>query len=375
MTNKLNLGILFGGRSCEHEVSVTSASSILKAIDTDKYHVHLIGIDKSGHWHLGDRIEHLVEQGSVKNLSNCPTQGTSDSTVISIGLHNRGNLTAQSNKYNPSIPELDLIFPVLHGTFGEDGTVQGVLEMAGIPYVGCAVAASALAMDKALAKKVFESSGIPQAKYSVVTQIQWSDNPVQILKETEAELGFPVFVKPANLGSSVGVGKAYDNDDLTNCIHNALQFDTKIIIEESMENCHEVECAVLGNEKPEASILGEIVPGDEFYSYETKYIDDKSELVIPAPLDDSTTKQVQDLSINAFKAIDGSGLARVDFFVNKDTMEITLNEVNTMPGFTPISMYPQLWAASGVAYPELIDRLVELAIQRHQSRISLKRAF
>ena len=372
MTKKQNLGILFGGRSCEHEVSVTSATSILEAIDPEKYNIHLIGIDKSGYWHLGAKIAQLTDNGSVNPDSR------QQSKAVSIGLHNKGNLTSLRTTNEGSgqgIPALDVIFPVLHGTFGEDGTVQGVLEIAGIPYVGCAVAASALAMDKALAKKVFESSGIPQARHQVATQNQWRSNAGRILDRIETSLGYPAFVKPANLGSSVGVGKAHNREELTNCINDALQFDVKIVIEESMENSHEIECAVLGNDNPEASVLGEIVPGDEFYSYETKYIDDKSKLLIPAPLDEKTTRQVQQLSIEAFKAIDGSGLARVDFFVNRDSMEITLNEVNTLPGFTPISMYPQLWSASGIGYAQLINRLIDLALDRHQSRVSLKRAF
>jgi D-alanine-D-alanine ligase len=396
MKNKINLGILFGGRSCEHEVSVTSATSILKAIDRQKYNVHLIGIDKSGHWQLGKDIDSITHDGAVAELGHGQSNGLPDpaarpistplstpvSTPVSMGLHNNGNLThGTTNDTVPesnsplSLPSLDVIFPVLHGTFGEDGTLQGVLEMAGVPYVGCGVAASALAMDKALAKMVFESAGIPQAPYLVATAFQWNNSNQEILDNIEQSLGYAVFVKPANLGSSVGVGKAKNRKDLLAAINHALEFDNKIVIEQSMENCHEIECAVLGNQNPEPSILGEIIPGDEFYSYETKYIDDKSQLVIPAPIDEETTTSVQQMAVEAFRAVDGSGLSRVDFFVHKETMEITLNEVNTLPGFTPISMYPQLWAASGLAYPDLIDRLIELAIEQHQSKQSLRRSF
>jgi len=384
MKNKINLGILFGGRSCEHEVSVTSATSILKAIDREKYNVHLIGIDKSGYWQLGKDIESITHNGAVAEQTHKQSDSLPEtvSTPVSMGLHNNGNLTSStSNSAAPesdsplSLPVLDVIFPVLHGTFGEDGTLQGVLEMAGIPYVGCGVAASALAMDKALAKRVFESAGIPQAPYLVATAFQWKQSNDEILDDVEQNLGYAVFVKPANLGSSVGVGKAKNRKELLAAINHALEFDNKIVIEQSMENCHEVECAVLGNQNPEPSILGEIIPGDEFYSYETKYIDNKSQLVIPAPIDEEATASVQEMAVEAFRAVDGSGLSRVDFFVHKETMEITLNEVNTLPGFTPISMYPQLWAASGLAYPDLIDRLIELAIEQHQSKQSLKRSF
>ena len=388
MKNKINLGILFGGRSCEHEVSVTSATSILKAIDREKYNVHLIGIDKSGHWQLGRDIESITRDGAVSELGHLQTDTASDATIkststpVSMGLHNNGNLTSSTTDNTApesdsplSLPALDVIFPVLHGTFGEDGTLQGVLEMAGVPYVGCGVAASALAMDKALAKMVFESAGIPQASYLVATAFQWNQSNEDILDDVEQNLGFAVFVKPANLGSSVGVGKAKNRKELLVAINHALEFDNKIVIEQAMENCHEIECAVLGNQNPEPSILGEIIPGDEFYSYETKYIDDKSQLVIPAPIDGETTARVQEMAVEAFKAVDGTGLSRVDFFVHKETMEITLNEVNTLPGFTPISMYPRLWAASGLAYPDLIDRLIELAIEQHRSKQSLKRSF
>jgi len=382
MKKRLNIGILFGGRSCEHEVSVTSTRSILKALDHQKYDIHLVGIDKSGYWHLADDIEAITTSGSVKQLGQHQDSGVD--TPVSLGLHNQGNLTPQQELAvvnrddegaGSALPALDVVFPVLHGTFGEDGTMQGVLEMAGLPYVGCSVAASALAMDKALAKRVFESAKIPQAPYSVTTVFQWQQDKDRVISTIENDLGYAVFVKPANLGSSVGVSKAKNRGELVEAIELALQFDRKVVVEEAMENCHEIECAILGNESPRASVLGEIIPGAEFYNYETKYIDDKSRSIVPAPLDAETTARVQELAIEAFKAIDGNGLARVDFFVHKDTGDIILNEVNTLPGFTPISMYPQLWAASGIPYNELIDRLIELAIENHQTKQSLKRAF
>ena len=391
MKTRLNIGILFGGRSCEHEVSVTSARSIINALDRNKYNVHLIGIDKSGYWYLVDNIDAIATIGSVESgaLSlgrlalTVPESGRDSEPpiAVSLRLHHQGNLISQDKlPTHAVIPTLDVIFPVLHGTFGEDGTLQGLLEMAGLPYVGCGVAASALAMDKVLAKKIFASANIAQTPYSVSTVCQWQQDKNRIIAKIEHDLGYAVFVKPANLGSSVGISKAKNQCELVKAIEYALEFDNKIVIEQAMENCHEIECAILGNaitgtKNLQASVLGEIIAGAEFYNYETKYINDKSRSVIPAPLNANTTSQVQQLAIKAFQAIDGSGLARVDFFVHKDSHEIILNEINTLPGFTPISMYPQLWAASAIPYPELLDRLIALALENHQFKQALKRAF
>lgn len=373
MSNKLNLGILFGGRSCEHEVSVVSARSVLKAIDTNKYDVYLIGIDKQGRWHLGSDIGQLVNDKEVNALPRSENTVV-DNNLVTLDLYHQGNLTPSHNDFS-EIPRLDVIFPVLHGTFGEDGTIQGVFEMAGIPYVGCGVAASAIAMDKALAKQIFTAARIPQAPCLIETRYEWDQKADEINNQVERSLGYPAFVKPANMGSSVGVTKANDRNSLVKAIGIAFEYDNKIVIERSMENCHEVECAVLGNQDPIASQVGEIIPGAEFYDYQTKYIDDKTETLIPAKISDATTARVQKLSIDAFKAIDGAGLARVDFFVHKDTEEVYLNEINTLPGFTPISMYPKMWAASGIPYAELIDRLVDYALQQHRGRAFLKRSF
>ena len=367
MPNKINLAILFGGRSCEHEVSVTSAKSIVKEIKQDKYNVSVIGIDKQGYWHIGDSVESITDQGSVITAQN--SQAAID--LVSLELHHNGNLSASCSTID--IPTLDVVFPVLHGTFGEDGTMQGIFEIADIPYVGCGVAASAVAMDKALAKQIFTAVNIPQAPYVVLHHHAWQKNQQGAIETIEIELDYPVFVKPANLGSSVGVGKARDDQSLVYKIQHAFEFDNKIVIEQSMENCHEIECSVLGNYEVTASIPGEIIPGAEFYNYETKYIDDKSQLVIPAPLDKLTTRRVREMAIDSFLAIDGKGMARIDFFVNRDTKEVTLNEINTIPGFTPISMYPQLWESSGVPYAELIDRLIKLALENHRSKQRLKR--
>lgn len=371
MAEKINLGILFGGRSCEHEVSVVSARSVLAAINHDKYNVYPVGIDKSGHWHLAADIERLVHEKEVIGLSQ---QASPKDGLVNLSIHHEGNLAPASTS-DVVTPALDVIFPVLHGTFGEDGTIQGVFEMAGIPYVGCGVAASAIAMDKALAKQVFFAADIPQAPCQIISRFEWDKDQSSVVSTVEKKLGYPAFIKPANMGSSVGVSKANDSQSLNQAIVEALQYDNKVIVEQSMENCHEVECAVLGNADPLASVVGEIIPGAEFYDYQTKYIDDKTETLIPARISEESSKRVQELSIRAFKAIDGAGLSRVDFFVSKDTGEVYLNEINTLPGFTPISMYPKMWAASGIAYPDLIDRLVELAFDQHRSRASLKRAF
>ena len=374
MKNKLNIGLFLGGRSCEHEVSVTSARSVLNAIDKEKYNVYLIGIDKSGQWHFASDIDALISGKEVMAVGH-----SSNNREVSLDLHHDGNLVATTDQDKAQsvsgLPTLDVIFPVLHGTFGEDGTIQGVFEMAGIAYVGCGVAASSIAMDKALAKQVFNAAGIPQAACNIVNRFQWDRDIKAVLSNAVESLGYPMFVKPANLGSSVGVSKAHDSDSLHKAITDAFEFDNKILIEQSMENCHEVECAVLGNENPLTSVVGEILPGAEFYDYQTKYIDDKTETLIPATISEQSARRVQELSLKAFEAIDGSGLSRVDFFVSRDTGEVYLNEINTLPGFTPISMYPQMWAASGVAYPDLIDKLIELALSRQSARASLKRAF
>ncbi|MGI9310711.1 MAG: D-alanine--D-alanine ligase family protein [bacterium] len=393
---KTNLALLFGGRSCEHEVSVTSARSILNAIDREKYNVSLIGIDKLGHWHLAESFDRLIADGGVKSIGDDANTATE---CITLDLHAHGNLAPATTATPPkttraTLPKIDVVFPALHGTFGEDGAIQGVFEMAGIPYVGCGVAASAVAMDKILAKKIFAAAGIPQAAHIEVTAAQWRAQPQAVIARAAREIAYPLFVKPANSGSSVGVGKVGGEDELADAINHALRFDNKIVIEQAMENCREIECAVLGNALSQsdandgarsdaqgdandgvrASVVGEIIPGAEFYDYATKYIDDKSELIVPADLPAAVAERVRELALRAFAEIDGAGLARVDFFVHRETFAVTLNEINTLPGFTPISMYPRLWAASGVRYDALIDRLIELALQSHHARAALQRA-
>ena len=366
---KTRLGLLFGGRSCEHEISVISARSIFQAVDRGKYEVFLIGIDKSGRWRLGRDFAQLLDAGEK---SVAPPSGAGDDAV-SFALHHRGNLVSAANA--AQLPQLDVLFPALHGTFGEDGTIQSVCEMAGIAYVGCGVAASALALDKSLAKKVFRAAGIPQAAHLDVNAAQWRAQE-EALARSEAQLGYPVFAKPANLGSSVGVGKAHDRAQLRRAVEEAFRFDAKVVIEKSMENCAEVECAVLGNAgNARASEVGEIAPGAEFYDYASKYLDDTAELVVPARIPESAAARVRELSLAAFDEIGGAGLARADFFVHRESGEVALNEINTLPGFTPISMYPRLWEASGVPYSELIDRLIALAFEAHRAKSELQREF
>jgi len=379
---KLQLGLLFGGRSCEHEVSVVSARSILAAVDQNKYQVHLIGIDKTGHWHLGDNFDALLAGGEVKRLPTSTTVAgvAGVDNPVTLALHHHGNLAPAGldRGRESALPKLDVIFPALHGTFGEDGALQGVLEMAGIAYIGCGVAASAVAMDKSLAKKIFRAAGIPQTPHIDVAAAQWRRAPAEVMRLCQAQLDFParpLFVKPANLGSSVGISKAHDGEQLKTAIDFALRFDSKIVIEQSVENGREIECAVLGHaDDAQASVVGEIIPGAAFYDYATKYLDDKSELIVPADVPAPVAERVRELSLEAFKQIDGNGLARVDFLVARSG-EVTLNEINTMPGFTPISMYPRLWSASGVAYPALIDRLIDLARKTHHTKAKLQRDF
>ena len=360
MEKKVRVAILFGGRSGEHEVSLNSAASVIQAIDRDKYEVIPVWITKAGEWHFGEKAipaiaDHLGEEACGKLQSNQPS-------LLSKG---DGKLPV----FAPD--EVDVVFPVLHGTYGEDGTIQGMLEMAQIPYVGAGVLASAVGMDKVLAKKVFEQEGLPQGKYVYFLKSELRKDMQNVVEKVEKELGYPCFVKPANLGSSVGISKAKDRESLTGALKLAAQYDRKVIVEEFIP-AHEVEVAVLGNDEPQASMPGEIVSSNEFYDYKAKYIDGKSVMRIPADLSKETVNQVRRLAIQAFKAIDCSGLARVDFFIRKDNGRVLINEINTMPGFTPYSMYPKLWEHSGVSYPELISRLIQLAIQRYEEKSDLK---
>ncbi|NRA20611.1 MAG: D-alanine--D-alanine ligase [Oceanospirillaceae bacterium] len=364
MSKKINLGIVFGGRSAEHEVSLMSAKSIVAALDTDKYNVHLIGITQHGKWlYAGNNVETLEHQSVDEQQLTATTINFANANAALINITPAG----QGEKFT----ELDVIFPVLHGPYGEDGTIQGLFELSNVAYVGCGVAASAIAMDKALAKNAFKAAGLSQMDYLVFTHHQFVTDTLKITAKIEASLPYPVFIKPANMGSSIGISKAHNRTEVLQGLADAFAFDNKVVVEQSAQNCAEVECAILGGYPPRASVVGEILAGKEFYDYETKYFDGKSQTVIPAALPEHVQEKVREAALIAFDAIDGSGLSRVDFFVDKTTHNIYINEVNTLPGFTPISMYSKLWAASGIAYSQLIDELIDLALERHQQKSRL----
>ena len=391
---KLRVGILFGGRSGEHEVSLLSAASVLNAIDKGKYDVVPIGITKEGHWLTAADAERLLKGEGVadksahdRHLRAGDPETTPGAAILARGeavvvppepSHRESGL-APFQTEAPALRRaadrainVDVIFPVLHGTFGEDGTIQGLLELADIAYVGAGVLGSAAGMDKDVMKSLFRSAGLPIVKHVAVLRHMWEREPKKVQKLVESKLKYPVFVKPANLGSSVGISKAHDRKELGPAIDDAAKFDRKIVIEEGVggkkNKAREIECSVLGNDDPKASIAGEIVPSKEFYDYDAKYLDEGSQLVIPAKITKSEMKKVQALAVAAFQAVDCSGLARVDFLMDPKTRKMYVNEINTMPGFTSISMYPKLWAASGVSYTELIDRLIQLGIERHKDK-------
>jgi D-alanine-D-alanine ligase len=378
MSGKLRVGILFGGRSGEHEVSLLSAASILKAIDPKKYDVVPVGITKDGRW--------VTSSGAAALLSGTADALGETSTPQEEGLTSSASAEGiQPTALGESL-KVDVIFPVLHGTFGEDGTIQGLFELANIAYVGSGVLGSAAAMDKDIMKRLFAAAGLPTPKHIGFLRSEWRSAPKKIVKRAEGALKYPMFVKPANLGSSVGISKAHDRNELGPAIDLAANYDRKIVIEQGVGgskrnpqgNARELEVAVLGNESPEASVVGEIVPGKEFYDYEAKYLSDASVPIIPAKISRSQSKRIREMAIAAFRACDCAGLARVDFLMEPESKNkktgggkpgrIFVNEVNTLPGFTKISMYPKLWEASGLAYPQLIDRLIELALERRAER-------
>ena len=383
---KLRVGILFGGRSGEHEISLLSAASVFKAIDKEKFEVVPIGITKEGRWVTSGEAERLLsgKPHEERHLRAGDPEATPGAAVLQNGEaivvppepHGSGmqpfQTEALARRASDRAINVDAIFPVLHGTFGEDGTVQGLLELADIAYVGAGVLGSAAGMDKDIMKSLFRAAGLPIVKHVTVLRGEWEAKAKQIQKLVESKLKYPVFVKPANLGSSVGISKAHDRKELGPAIDEAAKFDRKIVIEEGVggkkHKAREIECAVLGNDKPEASVPGEIVPSAEFYDYSAKYLDEGSQLIIPAKLGRAETKKVQELAVAAFRAVDCSGIARVDFLMDPKSRKIYLNEINTMPGFTSISMYPKLWAATGVPYPELIERLIQLGMERHADK-------
>jgi len=392
MNNKKRVAVIFGGQSTEHEVSRFSAQSVIENLDKDKFDVVMIGITKEGKWLRYDgpvekigsgeweeiairqRLEHEKERKSLpchNSFQQVDTKDAEDSKEYCDNYIDNSNsarriLVAVGGEDRDD--GIDVVFPVLHGLNGEDGTIQGLFELANIPYVGCGVLGSAVGMDKAIAKVIFEKEGLPLGKYLAFNKKQFLTHQCKIVEEVEKRLGYPCFVKPCNSGSSVGVSKAKNREELIEAINYAGNFDRRILVEEFI-NGREIECAVLGNDDPEASTVGEVIPGNEFYDYHDKYSSEStSKLVIPAELPDETIKKIREYAVRAFKALDCSGLARVDFFVHKETGEIYINEVNTMPGFTKISMYPKLWEASGLPYNKLLEKLIDLAVERYNEK-------
>ena len=358
---KLRLGVLFGGRSGEHEVSLMSARAVLANLDREKYDVTEIGIDHDGTWFVGEGVHEKFLQGSLGDLTPAvfvpdPARGGLYTFQADGQVQNR-HLSAK----------LDVFFPVLHGTFGEDGTLQGLFEIGAVAYVGAGVLGSSLGMDKGVFKDVMIANGIPVLETLVVQRDQLESDPNRVIEQAETVAPYPLFVKPANLGSSVGITKCRQRADLLEGLMEAARFDRRILIERGIEP-REIEVSVLGNDSPQVSVPGEIVPKRDFYSYEAKYFDNSSELIIPAPLTSEMTARIQELALRAYRAIDCAGMARVDFLLDKNTGELYLGEVNTIPGFTQISMYPKLWEASGLLYPDLLDRLIELALERKGQR-------
>lgn len=352
--HKLRVVILFGGRSGEHEVSLNSAQSIYKAIDRNRYNVETIGINKQGQWFWGVTPEEILKQGFPS-----ANEGLQVTLVIDP---TQPRFITTDGRPLPNQGKFDLIFPVLHGPYGEDGTLQGLLEMANVPYVGSGVLGSSLGMDKDRMKAVFLEKNLPLAGYVTLLRSEFQGDPETCLNKIEEKIGYPCFVKPANLGSSVGISKAHQRAELLDALKTAAMYDRKIVIEETIIG-QEIEVSVLGNDTPQASLPGEVLPAEEFYSYEAKYSNIGSSLLIPAALDDSVIKKLQSMAVDAFQAVEANGLSRVDFFVTSQN-QIYLNEINTLPGFTEISMYPKLWEATGIPYAELIDRLISLGMER-----------
>ncbi len=365
MTGKIRLGVIFGGRSGEHEVSLMSARSVLKALDRTRYEVVTIGISHEGYWYAGERILEALASRQLQGFER----------VAMLGEPGQSNLY----KWSAGAPleilgQLDVVFPLLHGTFGEDGTIQGLFEMAEVPYIGAGVLASSVAMDKGLFKMLMDAHAIPTVESVVVLSSEITSDIDTAIDKAESVAEYPLFVKPANLGSSVGVSKVRNRSDLLEGLMDAARYDRRVLIERGLE-AREIEVSVLGNEAPEASVPGEVIPSDEFYSYRAKYIDDRSELIIPAPIPPETADEARRLAVETFLAFDGAGMARVDFLLERSTGQVYVNEANTIPGFTKISMYPKLWEASGLPYPSLLDRLVDLAFERHGQKARLTRSY
>jgi D-alanine-D-alanine ligase len=361
---RIRIGLIFGGRSGEHEVSLMSARSVRAALDPGKYDIVMIGITKSGRWITGD-VAAALESGDLENSPSATLLPDPESSKL-MELQLEASQPAKLSV----VAELDVVFPVLHGPYGEDGTVQGLLELAGIPYVGAGVVGSATGMDKAIFKAVMVAHGIPILPWKLVLASEWREQPNQILNSIEQALSYPVFTKPANLGSSVGIRRCENRQELQAGLNEAAAFDRRLIVEQGI-NGRELEVSVLGNDQPVASVVGEIKPRRTFYDYVAKYVSDDSELMIPAEISPELSSNIRDMAIRAFRAIDCAGLARADFLLDKDDGSLYINELNTIPGFTRISMYPKLWEASGLSYSQLLDRLVELALERSAEKAKL----
>ncbi|NBD27587.1 D-alanine--D-alanine ligase [Paenibacillus glycinis] len=383
MGEKVRVGLVYGGRSGEHEVSLQTALAVMKAFDYDKYEIKPFYISKDGEWRSGQvLLAPPSDLGSLRLAGGSAVVGTEalmpvfgggaeqaqTAAIASVPAEVKiSAVSSAANAIASSDTGLDVVFPLLHGTFGEDGTIQGLFEMANIPYVGAGVLASAVGMDKITMKKVFAQDGLPQCIYRYFNRTQWENDASFYIMEIETALGYPCFVKPANLGSSVGISKARNREELVEAVDYALRFDRKVIVEEFVD-AREIEVSVLGNDEPRASVVGEITSSSEFYDYKAKYIDGKSMMHIPANLPTEVSESVREMAVRAFQAIDGSGLSRVDFFLRKEDGQLFINEVNTMPGFTPYSMYPLMWKESGVSYAELLDTLIGLAVSRHAEK-------
>jgi D-alanine-D-alanine ligase len=357
---KIRVALLYGGRSAEHPVSVVSARSVMEALDPERFEVVPIGITRQGAWMLPrtSPLELTAPEGGLPQVE-------ADGHEIALRPEQRSGALAVTT--GEQLGAIDVVLPILHGPYGEDGTVQGLFELADLPYVGAGVLASALAMDKSMTKVVLAQAGIEQAPYLVVREHQWQSDPEEVARRVAAELRYPVFTKPARLGSSIGISKVKSAGELAGALSLAFAHDAKVLVEQGVV-ARELEVGVIGNLQPEASVVGEVVPGHEFYDFEAKYLDESSKLVIPAPVAAAVAERVREVAVRAFQALDCEGFARVDFFYVDSTGEVLLNEVNTIPGFTPKSMFPMLWAASGVPYPELIARLVDLAVERHAAK-------
>jgi D-alanine-D-alanine ligase len=365
MVKKLRVAVLFGGRSGEHEVSLMSARSVIGALDPARYEIFPIGISHAGNWFIGEHVLDALEKDQTEALEHA---------VIFPEPGYPGLYAIRNDRY-VKITDLDVLFPALHGTFGEDGTLQGLLELADVAYVGAGVLGSSVGMDKGVFKDVMRANGIPVVDWIILRRSEIEQNLKTVIDRAESLGAYPLFTKPANLGSSVGISKCNNRSDLSEGILEAASYDRRVLIECGVVNASEIEVSVLGNDMPIASICGEVLPSREFYSYESKYIDGTSGLVIPAKIPTPVSDTIRELAVRAYQAIDCAGMARVDFFLEKETGRIQLNELNSLPGFTSISMYPKLWDATGIPYPELVDRLIQLALDRKAERDGTRREF